>query len=440
MKRNGIEKKVVVLLLLGIMLVTGCQSKQEDANARQELSQGQQGGSDSNKEPVELYLFSASGSNQEWFDNTYGKYLAEKFPHIKLHVAFPSEMSISDYIATHAPLDIIFGAYTSFHGSVLNLNLQSDISDLIKEHQYDLTRLDPTIVQMQQQIANGGMYGLPAFIGAAGLYYNIDIFDKFAVDYPFDGMIWDEVYDMAVKLTRKDGDIQYYGLAHDHSGYFQTNPFSLDLVDPVTLQANFQSDAWKKVIQNFTRLAAIPDYSFAETTVTKFNNTGNIAMAASYAACCGNTPGEAVVNFDLVSIPSFPEIKDVGPQVFPNFWYMSSISKNRDAAFEIMQYITSNEFQKSLNDRGLATVLNDKQLHETYASSMPKFAGKNVAALFPKNRAKVSTITEFQLDAANKLMSAFNEIVNNGVDINTALRQAAEETNKIIQAKLDAAK
>lgn len=391
-------------------------------------------------EPITLNLFSASGSNQEWFDRTYGVYLQEKFPHITFNVTFPSAIQIEDYVASNEPLDLIFGAYTTYHRNVLNMNLQTDISDLIKSHNFDLETLDPTIVAMQRQLANGGIYGLPAFIGASGLYYNKDIFDKFAVDYPRDGITWDELYDLSVKLTRKDGDTQYYGFVNDNNAYFQVNQFSLDLVDPNTLKSNVNSEPWKKVVEQFVKFAQIPDFNPAEATVAAFNTKGTVAMAATYTACCGSTPGEAVANWDMIRIPEFKELPGVGPQVYPNFWFMSSISKNRDVAFEVMSFISSPEFQTSLNERGLATALKDSSIHATYASDMPKFAGKNVSVLFPKVRADMSSITEFQLDAAKQLMAAYNKIVNDGVDINTALREAAEETDKIIQAALAAKK
>ncbi|MEF3301967.1 extracellular solute-binding protein [Paenibacillus sp. GYB003] len=384
------------------------------------------------QEPIELHLYSLSGQNMDWFDNTYGKYLYPKFPHIKFKVHFPSESSITDYIGSKGPLDIAFGAYTAFHSQLLNLNLQSDISDLIKRDKFDLNRIEPTVVELQRQLANGGIYGLPAFVGTSGLYYNKDLFDKFAVPYPKDGITWDEVYDLAVKLTRKDGDTQYYGFANDNNSYLQVNQYSLDLVDPKTFKASFETDGWKKIVQTLTKFMTIPGVDVAQATVANFNTKGTVAMATNYTGCCGFTPGEAVKNWGVVRIPDFPDIRGVGPQVFPNYWYMSSISKNRDAAFEVMKFIISDEFQASLNARGLATALNNPKMYAEYGKDLPKYTGQNVTALFPKH-AKMSNITEYQIIASGQLNAALTNIATKGVDINTALREAAEATNKKIE-------
>lgn len=411
---------LAALLVSAIIVISGCGEKDPNFKTRSSA-------------PVELHMFSSSGADQAWFDRTYGEYLTKKFPHITFTVHFPSEMSIQDYIASGGPLDIIFGAYTTYHNQIRDTGLHSDISDLIKQYRVDLNKYDPTVIEVQRQFAGGGIYGLPAFIGTSGLYYNKDIFDKFAVDYPWKGITWDELYDLSVKLTRRDGDTQYYGFANDNYSYIQVNQFSLNLVDPVTFAPNFENDQWKQVVQTLTRFMTIQDYNTAEATVAAFNTKGTVAMATNYTGCCGFTPGAAVTNWDVVPIPVFPETKNAGVQTFPNFWFMSSISKHRDVAFEIIQFISSEEFQLSLNSRGLATALKDTKIHEKYGNELPFYDGKNVTALFPNPRAKMSTVTEFQIIAAGQLNSAILQIVNENMDMNTALREAAEKTSQLIK-------
>jgi multiple sugar transport system substrate-binding protein len=431
MAKKSFYGSMIALLALTSVVVSACSGSQSSGTQTQTPQSGQQA-QQKPQEPIELHLYSLSGQNMEWFDNTYGKYLYPKFPHIKFKVHFPSEASITDYIGTKGPLDIAFGAYTNFHISLLNLNLQSDITDLIAKNKFDLNKFQPTAIELQRQMANGGIYGLPAFVGTSGLYYNKDLFDKFAIPYPKEGITWDEVYDLAVKLTRKDGDIQYYGFANDNNTYLQVNQYSLDLVDPKTHKASFETDQWKKIVQTLTRFMTIPGVDVAQATPANFNTKGTVAMATNYTGCCGFTPGDGVKNWGVVKIPDFSDIRGVGPQSFPNYWYMSSISKHRDASFEVMKFIVSEEFQASLNARGLATSLADTKLHAVYGKDLPKYNGQNVTALFPKH-AKMSNITEYQIVASGQLNAALTNIATKGVDINTALREAAEATNKKIE-------
>jgi multiple sugar transport system substrate-binding protein len=176
----------------------------------------------------------------------------------------------------------------------------------------------------------------------------------------------------------------------------------------------------------------IPGVDVTQATVANFNTKGIVAMATNYTGCCGFTPGDAVKNWGVVRIPDFPDIPGVGPQAFPNYWYMSAISKHRDEAFHVMEFISSEEFQRSLNARGLATILKDTNLHKEYGKDLPKYNGQNVQALFP-NHAKMANITEYQIVAAQQLNAALTKMATQGTDINTALREAAEATNKKIE-------
>lgn len=384
-------------------------------------------------EPTDIYIYAASGGTPEWFEDTYGKYFSEQFPHITFKVAFAGQITMKDYIASGESLDIIKGAYSTFIPNVLEADLQYDISDLIKAYDINLDDYDPAVIALQRQLADGKMYGLPAYMGTSGLYYNKDIFDKFSVDYPTDGLTWDDVYELAVKLTRNDGEQQYYGFANDNLNYIQANQLSLDLVDPNTFTANFESEPWKKIIATLSRFMTITDINLEEATVAAFNTKGTVAMATNYTGCCGFTPGDAVTNWDVVRIPDFPDLPNVGPQVFPNFWSLSAISQNKETAFEVISWVAGRQFQTSLNKRGLATVLNDPAMREDYGSDLPKYDGKNVAALFPKPHADSSNITIYQPIAAAELNRALIEIAD-GKDINTALREAVEEANRQIKA------
>lgn len=73
------------------------------------------------------------------------------------------------------------------------------MKDLIKRHNIDLSRFEPSIISALEKMSGGGLYGLPLYNDRMALYYNKDIFDKFGVPYPKDGMTWDEVIELSIK-------------------------------------------------------------------------------------------------------------------------------------------------------------------------------------------------------------------------------------------------
>lgn len=104
---------------------------------------------------------------------------------------------------------------------------------------------------------SGKFYGLPFVRNNAVLYYNKDLFDKFGVDYPEDGMSWDEVIEISRKMTRTDEGVDYSGL-HAH-GYMELGgQMELPFVDPEKreslIEKNFED--WKYVFETLGKIYA----------------------------------------------------------------------------------------------------------------------------------------------------------------------------------------
>jgi multiple sugar transport system substrate-binding protein len=83
------------------------------------------------------------------------------------------------------------------------------------------------------------------YAGDFVLMYNKEIFDKFNIAFPTDGMTWDQAYAMAVKLTRQDGGVNYRGFGTPNSVWYN-NQLSLQIVNPKTNKASFYTDGWIK--------------------------------------------------------------------------------------------------------------------------------------------------------------------------------------------------
>ena len=99
----------------------------------------------------------------------------------------------------------------------------------------------PTVAAMKAQLVE--KYGKPS----AEMYYNKDLFDRFGVPYPKDGMTWDEVYALAQKVTRTEGGVAYKGFAFQDFYLFTANQLSLSFVDGKTEKSVVNSDGWKKL-------------------------------------------------------------------------------------------------------------------------------------------------------------------------------------------------
>src|SRR5262249_24395576 len=142
-------------------------------------------------------------------------------------------------------------------------------------------------------------------------YYNKDIFDRFAVPYPKDGMTWDNAIDLAKKLTRSDGGVQYKGLTIDGNINRLGEQRSLPMVDP-TGKSVLQTDGWKSVFDVYRQIGQIPGNLLENPQrIQAFEKDKNLAMLAGLSARIGEfeqlqNQGQAM-NWDMVTMPTFSQ-------------------------------------------------------------------------------------------------------------------------------------
>jgi multiple sugar transport system substrate-binding protein len=138
------------------------------------------------------------------------------------------------------------------------------------------------------------------------------------------------------------------------------------------------------------------------------------------------------MNVDYVQFPTFKEAPGMGPQPYPTYFYVSSTSKYKDEVFEVLAYLTSDEYQMEASKLGNITVLNNKSIQAALASSLPEFKGKNISAFIPKQVAPPAYQTKYDSVVRGFMDAAFKDVATGLKDINTALREAEEGANKAI--------
>lgn len=116
---------------------------------------------------------------------------------------------------------------------------------------------------------------------------------------------------------------------------------------------------------------------------------------------------------------------------------ISSTSKNKDLAFEILTALTSDEYQMKISKAGTLPVVTTPEVIKAFGQSADgsngrNFKGKNVGAFFAKERAKPSFVTKYDDIVAKRMTTAFNAIVAGEKDSISALREAQEGATKDI--------
>ncbi|MEF3304466.1 ABC transporter substrate-binding protein [Paenibacillus sp. GYB003] len=432
----SVLKPFSVLTLAAVSLaslVSACGGGGTPAGGAQEAPKEQ--GKAYLKEPVEITFYRPNtATTEEEFMKIMGDAVKAKFPNVTpKFIPYAKGTEFKDVIAAGEPLDIVFYSI----GLITNMtdyDLQYDISGLMKTNKFDLSRLEQTQVEFMKNFSGGGMYGLPIFTTAEVLAYNKDIFDKFGVAYPKDGMTWDETYDLAKKLTRTDGGLQYYGFGMSASHMLNVNQLSAPFHDAQN-KPLLTDDNFKKLIDNFARFYQLPgkDLSkelWSKQTSTLFTKDKTLAMYAYFNSTLNNDG-----NYDAVSLPYFKEAMGVGSQMYPTYATVASTSKHKEMAYEIVAYFTSDEFQTKFSKDGTGlTVLNDPEIRKTFAQSNPRYQGKNIKSFFPEKPAPITMKTKYSNIVSGKANTALQQVATGEKDAVTALREASEAAVKEIQA------
>jgi multiple sugar transport system substrate-binding protein len=404
-------------------------------------------------EPVTLTFFTpVGGATPEKFMSEYGDAIQKKFPHVTtkfVNVDTAKKILLPELIAAGEQIDVIYASVGMIHENVLKSGLAYDMTELTKLANLDLTKFEPSTIDLIRQISGGALYGIPTSTSYATIVYNKDLFDKFGEVYPANGMTWDELLQKARKMTRNDGGVQYRGFVASFNHLALTNQLSASFDDPKTEKSLINSDIWNKHAQNLARFYEIPGNEVTTTTaaLTAQNNFFiKDRIAAMYANVFPPTyldPENAAtkgMNLDAVSLPEYVDLKGVGSQPYPTFFSLTNMSKKKEAAFQVIAWLASEEFQLAQSRKGLQTVLKSEKVRNEFGKDFPYLSGKNVSAFMPAKPASPSVVTPYNSVAATSFMTNVHKIVSKQLDVNTALRQAEEETNKKIAEMKAAAK
>jgi multiple sugar transport system substrate-binding protein len=325
-----------------------------------------------------------------------------------------------------------------------DMGYAEDLNPFIKQTNFDLSRLDPNILDSIRTYGGGAeLYAMPMLQNVAAMFYNKDIFDKFGVQYPKDGMTWDDAIQLATRVTRTDGGVRYIGMATDSVSRYGQG-LSLPYVDTSTNKALIDTDGWKKVLSTVKRMIDIPGF-LGEDKKTSFNinndffKGGTVAMMPNWVPDTVAYLDETIANnirWDIVSLPNFPEALGTGRVISPHTLMMTKQSKYKNEVFEVMRIVTSNEVQTILSQNGKIPVVNNVDVQKQYGANLPFMKGKNVEGIFKsKPRPLHKPLSEYDGVVRGVIDGTMKELVN-GKDINTILREAQDTADKKIAEEL----
>jgi multiple sugar transport system substrate-binding protein len=310
-----------------------------------------------------------------------------------------------------------------------------DLDPLIKQYKLDLKQFDPVVID---RIRNGDdkpdITAIPYIQNLPGLYYNKDIFDKFGVPYPHDKMTWSDLTELAVKLTRMEGGVQYRGLEPDAIDR-PASELSLSTVDPKTNRASVNTEQWNRV---FTLMKSF--YEIPGNSKLQWLNDALVAFRKDKTLAMYPGPGYSTfldipdLNWDMTTYPVFKEAPDRSLGLASRMVVITSFCENKDAAFQVARLMVSEETQKKLSSNGLGPVVTSDSVRKVFGSNVASLKGKNLQSAFLLKPAPKPMDTVYTSDANRALRNKFKYMIAHNTDVNTTLRELDETINQAIDA------
>ncbi|UUZ94091.1 extracellular solute-binding protein [Paenibacillus sp. P25] len=390
------------------------------------------------RKPADLVFVSAGGDAVESFDDRFGNALRKKFPNYNIQYV---KGKIPELITAGQTMDILWDSIGKTYNTLIQYGLNYDMTELMKAHNVDTSGFEPASIDAMRSMSGGGLYGLPVTADVMVTFYNKDLFDRFGIPYPKNGWTWDEAIDIAKRLTRTDGGMQYYGFSYYIDHLVRMNQLSLPYLDAKAEKATVNNDKWKGFIQTaILSQAEVPGYrdGMIRSLDGKFPGGDQFIKTQEAAIYFYQTnqlfKGMPAFNWDIAPLPVFKEAPGIGSQPYPIYFSVAKGSKYKDQAMEVIKYLTSEEFQMEASKKGLVPVLKSEVVKKAFGQESA-FKGKHFEAIFYNKMAPVMTKTPYDDDVENPLKQAILNAALGTADINTALRTAEEEGNKAVLQK-----
>jgi len=381
--------------------------------------------------------------------------------------AVDSLTALKEAMTGPTPPDVIMVDYSHLQ-ELINENLLLSLDELImKEKDFSVDTIVPTVLSGLRKPGNGTLYALAPMFYSSAVIYNKKPFLDQGVEFPTDNMTWQDMFDLARRVTVEDDQNPVYGFSFTNyeSGlsslfYYMTSyvlPLGMNFVDPDSLQMTVNTPKWQEVWTTFTDLykekvfPQEPDYSIPRDGVYDWDLflSGKAAMAIVpysylYQVTEANRNADLVENYepidwDVVTMPTHPEAPGIGSNVYyQGIFAINANAENIDDAWEFIKFIMGEDYAR-VKSRSTYNLLSRQDYirpidgveynHDAFLTLSPPESTDGDLELYEK----LPDYWSVQSIGQQKMY----EVIMNGKDIELALQEWETEGQMLIQQMLE---
>ena len=206
---------------------------------------------------------------------------------------------------------------------------------------------------------DGKAYGIPKDFNSLALVYNKDLFDIAYIQYPNENDTWDDLENKLAKVVEAfDGEVTGLALAPEFAR-FGAFAYAAGWEPFVEGKTNLMDPAFKEAFNWYVGLKekglGVMPADIGQGWGGGALSTEEVAAALEGAWILGflrdNAPN---LKYGATLLPKNPGTGQPGNFIYTVAWGINANSKNKDAAFKVMEALTSPAAQQWVLERGLA--------------------------------------------------------------------------------------
>ncbi len=365
------------------------------------------------------------------------------------------------------PPDVILVEYNHLP-ELINDNLLVSLDELImKEKDFNVDSFVPAVIDGLRKPGNGTLYALAPMFYSSAVIYNKQLFLNKGVEFPTDNMTWQDMFDLARRVTVQDDQNPVFGFAfnNNYGGIWDlfynmnvyTQPLGMSWIDAETLQMTANTPMWQEVWKTFVDLykekvlPQEPDYSQPRTGPFDWDVflSGKAAMAIVpysylYQVVEANKSADRIENYepidwDVVTLPTHEAAPGVGSNVYyQGIFAINANAENLDDAWEFIKFVTGEDYARIKSKSSYYLMARqdyikpidgvEYNLNAFMALSPPEYSSSE-QVLYEK----LPEYWSVQSIGQQKMY----EVIMNGKDIELALQEWETEGQMMIQEMLE---
>lgn len=320
--------------------------------------------------------------DESYFFQQYGDLFSMQHPNIEIEVVSTNniyrdlgpesdyEKALKEFIEKEQP-DVLMVSVDQLETYVSEGKVR-ELDTLIERDKYDIETIYPALIELLKERGDNKLYGLtPNFYGSA-ILYNADLFAKYGVELPHDGMSWYDIIELAKQFpTEGDEKTRVYGFDNNWGvnlaqlASMISSAEGIEYIDTNAMKITLNTDSWKKIYQ--TALDAMKSKTIYDPGENGFRGgsmeeyyqsqpfvMGRAAMTIGDTYVLRNLKeaSDALKDYKsfeigIVAGPAASTEPDKSRNISVNeVFAIAANSPNTDAAWEFIKFVNGDQFAK----------------------------------------------------------------------------------------------